>query len=101
MGIESALLAAIIGGVGTAASIASSVDSARRQKNQAKDAATAAQKQADEASKQAEMQFNRSNQNKPAAVDTAGSGLGSTMLTGAQGVDPNSLTLSKSTLLGQ
>lgn len=96
MGIE-AIIAAAVGAAGAA----SQYDASRRQKNQAKDAATAAQKQADEASKQAEMQFNRSNQNKPAAVDTAGSGLGSTMLTGAQGVDPNSLTLSKSTLLGQ
>lgn len=98
--------------VGTAASI----DGARRQKNQAKDAqeAAAAQakqaaeqaaKQAEDEAKAADQAFNRTNQRKPSAAAAGraalGGGGGSTMLTGPQGVDPNSLTLGKSTLLGQ
>lgn len=93
--------------VGTAASI----DGARRQKNQAKDAqeAAAAQakqaaeqaaKQAEDEAKAADQAFNRTNQKKPAAANALPGG-GSTMLTGPQGVDPNALTLGKSTLLGQ
>lgn len=89
--------------VGTAASI----DGARRQKNQAKDAQEAAAAQAKQAAKQAEDEakaadqaFNRTNQKKPAAANALPGG-GSTMLTGPQGVDPNALTLGKSTLLGQ
>lgn len=89
--------------VGTAASI----DGARRQKNQAEDAQEAAAAQAKQAAKQAEDEakaadqaFNRTNQKKPAAANALPGG-GSTMLTGPQGVDPNALTLGKSTLLGQ
>lgn len=104
------------------AGTAASIDGARRQKNQAQDAqeAAAAQakqaaeqaaKQAEQAAKQAEDEtkaadqaFNRTNQKKPAQKPAAANALpggGSTMLTGPKGVDPNALTLGKSTLLGQ
>ena len=89
------------------AGTAASIDGARRQKNQAKDAQEAAAAQAKQAAKQAEDEakaadqaFNRTNQKKPAAANALPGG-GSTMLTGPQGVDPNALTLGKSTLLGQ
>lgn len=100
MGLETALIASVIGT--TAAGIATSVDSARRQKNQAKDAARAAEQQAKEASRQAEMETNRSNQRRAdSSAATPGLSLGSTMLTGPQGVAGNQLHLGKSTLLGQ
>lgn len=93
--------------VASAASVASTIDGARRAKNQAKDAQEAAAAQAKQAAKQAEDEakaadqaFNRTNQKKPAAANALPGG-GSTMLTGPQGVDPNALTLGKSTLLGQ
>lgn len=100
MGLETALIASVIGT--TAAGIATSVDSARRQKNQAKDAARAAEQQAKEASRQAEMETNRANQRRAdSSAATPGLSLGSTMLTGPQGVAGNQLHLGKSTLLGQ
>ena len=101
MGLETALIASVIGT--TAAGIATSVDSARRQKNQAKDAARAAEQQAKQAEKQAEMETNRANQRTANAAASAmpNQGLGGTMLTGPQGVDPNALSLGRNTLLGQ
>ncbi len=106
MGIETALLSAIIGGVGTAAGVIGQMDSSRRAKNQAEDASREAeqqaQQQAQQASKQADQQFNRANQRRPDAMPgpAAGAG-GSTMLTGPQGIDPGALPLGKSTMLGQ
>lgn len=100
-------VAAIIGAAASVASVASAIDGGRRAKNQAKDAQEAAAAQAKQAAKQAEDEakaadqaFNRTNQKKPAAANALPGG-GSTMLTGPQGVDPNALTLGKSTLLGQ
>lgn len=65
----------------------------------------------DAASKQeqaAQREFKRQNRKQPdiaamlaANRDAAGGGVGSTMLTGASGVEPGSLSLGKSTLLGQ
>ena len=98
MGIE-AIIGAVIAGAGAA----SQADAARRQRNQANDAARAAEKQAKEASKQAEMETNRANQRtaNSAEAQRPNAGLGGTMLTGPQGVDPNALSLGRNTLLGQ
>ena len=74
--------------------------SAESSMNQAKASALKAEKQADQ-------DANRLNQKKPdtagilAAASQAGKGgVAGTMLTGPQGVDPNALSLGKSTLLG-
>lgn len=89
--------------VGTAYSIYSGERSAGAQA----DAQKQAQANADKQAAQADQEFNRANQKKPdtagmlSAAQQAGKGGASgTMLTGPQGVDPNSLTLGKSTLLG-
>ena len=98
MGIE-AIIGAVIAGAGAA----SQADAARRQRNQARDAARAAEKQAQQADKQAEMETNRANQRvaNSAEAQRPNAGLGGTMLTGPQGVDPNALSLGRNTLLGQ
>lgn len=101
MGIETALLSAIIGGVGTAAGVIGQMDSSRRAKNQAEDAGRQAEQQAQQASQQADQQFNRANQRRPDAMPGPAGAGGSTMLTGPQGIDPGALPLGKSTLLGQ
>ena len=98
MGIE-AIIGAIIAGAG----VASQADAARRQRNQSRDAARAAEQQAQQADKQAEMETNRANQRaaNSAEAQRPNAGLGGTMLTGPQGVDPNALSLGRNTLLGQ
>lgn len=83
-----------------------SIDAQRKAKNQAADAAKQAQQQADkatqEAQKQNDIMTNRSNQRRAdSSAATPGLGLGTTMLTGPQGVAGNQLQLGKSTLLGQ
>lgn len=100
MGIEAAIAAMVASSV---AGVAGQVDASRRQKNQAKDATRAAEQQAKEAEKQAEMETNRANQRTANAAASAmpNQGLGGTMLTGPQGVDPNALSLGRNTLLGQ
>ena len=67
-----------------------------------------AQSNADRQAKQAEEDMRRQNQKQPdtnallsAAQQGGKAGASGTMLTGPQGVDPNSLALGKSTLLGQ
>ena len=54
-------------------------------------------------SKPEEMEANRANQRTANAAASAmpNQGLGGTMLTGPQGVDPNALSLGRNTLLGQ
>ncbi len=104
MGLTEALIASVIGT--TVAGIATSVDSSRRQRHSADDAAKQAQQQADkatqEAQKQNDIMTNRSNQRRAdSSAATPGLGLGTTMLTGPQGVAGNQLHLGKSTLLGQ
>lgn len=101
MGIETALLSAIIGGVGTAAGVIGQMDSSRRAKNQAEDAGRQAEQQAQQAAQQADQQFNRANQRRPDAMPGPAGAGASTMLTGPQGIDPGALPLGKSTLLGQ
>lgn len=83
-----------------------SIDAQRKAKNQAADAAKQAQQQADQATQEAQKQndimTNRSNQRRAdSSAATPGLGLGTTMLTGPQGVAVNQLQLGKSTLLGQ
>ena len=101
MGIE-AIIGAVIAGA-SVAGVAGQVDASRRQRNQARDAARAAEQQAKQAEKQAEMETNRANQRTANAAASAmpNQGLGGTMLTGPQGVDPNALSLGRNTLLGQ
>lgn len=80
----------------------------QQQKNEAKDARREANANAEQAAAQADMEMNRQNKKTPnvaAATDAntsaAKSGIGSTMLTGPQGIDPTSLNLTGNTLLGQ
>ena len=103
MGIDPISLALIGSAVAGAAGVAASADASRRQRNQAKDAARAAEQQAQQASKQAEMETNRANQRVASSAEAQrpNAGLGGTMLTGPQGVDPNALSLGRNTLLGQ
>ena len=91
-----------IAGITAVVGAASQYDASRRPKNQAKDAANAAQPQAQQAEQQADMQFNRANQRRANDAGTMPGGAGnSTLLTGPGGVDPSALTLGKNTLLGQ
>lgn len=96
-------------GVGVAiaavAAAGASIYSADRQSSASK---KAARMQADTARAQMnreEQQFNRQHQNKGdmeslLAGESTGGSLGSTMLTGAQGVDKNKMNLGQSQLLG-
>jgi len=87
-----------------AVSTAYSADSSRKASNKANDAAKANalenQKQADEANNRANAKTPDSAAAMAANVLAGKAGQSGTMLTGPQGVDPTSLTLGKSTLLG-
>ena len=104
MGIAEALIAsAIVSGVGAAGSMIQG----QQQNKQAKAAAAQAQANAEKQAKVADEQMNQANQKRAdpnaaldAALQSGKSGVSSTMLTGAQGIDPNQLSLGKSTLLG-
>ena len=91
----------------SAAGIGMSAAQGADQADQAKKSMEQSQANADRTAKQADQDFNRANQRQPdtaailSAAQQAGKGGASgTMLTGAQGVDPASLTLGKNTLLG-
>lgn len=100
----------VFAGIGAAAGVAGAINA----KKQGDDAADAAKKTAAANTKAAkntlansEEATNRANARAPdvsgivsAAQQAAQGGAGSTMLTGPQGVDPNSLSLGKNTLLG-
>ena len=101
MGVETALLAATIGSA--VASVYQGKKAEKAQEN-ATNQATANAKATADAAAQAN---NKANQKQPdsgallSANLTAGqNGQISTMLTGPAGIDPNSLTLGKTTLLG-
>ena len=100
-GVVSAIsvIGAIAGGIGAI----SSIDQASTMKKSAKDAQANADKQA----KLMEQDMNRRNQKKPDIMGAlngnqtnAMAGQSGTLLTGPSGVDPGTLTLGKSTLLG-
>ena len=109
-----AVVGGILGGPGGALQGAmqgfgagSHADKAKKDEKHANSAMEQAQKNADAAAKQADEDFNRANQKRPdtnailaAAQDSVRGGTSGTMLTGAQGVDPETLKLGKTTLLG-
>lgn len=97
------IAATTIAAVGTGYNVYSGERAARMQKSAQADAA----QQARIAAEQADMAFNKANGKKPnlagifgANAAGANAGIGSTMLTGPQGVDTKSLLLGKNTLLG-
>lgn len=74
---------------------------------QGEQARKAQNKAANQARSEADQAFNRANPKKPNVAEmlygnqAAGSaGAGSTMVTGPQGIDPSTLSLGKTTLLG-
>lgn len=100
-GVEIAIVGSALLGAGAAAY-------SGKQAANAQDKATKqAEKAAAATASQAEQEFNKANAKKPdigaitsANQQAAAGGAGSTMLTGAMGVDPTSLSLGKTTLLG-
>lgn len=96
-------LSAAIAAVGALSAYQSSKQAQAQKRAQGK-AEDAAAKQEQEA----QREFRRQNRKAPdigallaANRDGAAGGVGSTMLTGAAGVDPGALSLGRSTLLGQ
>ena len=92
-----------VSAIGTLASVVSGM----KQASATKDAANQAKANADRAYEQSQQVNNRANQKSPdtmalldAAQQAGKGGAGGTMLTGAQGIDPNALGLGKNTLLG-
>lgn len=90
-----------------AVSTAYSVYSGEKQQSAQKKASAQANANAKKQAQQAEQELNRANQKSPdvgallsANQQNALSGQSGTMLTGAQGVDPNSVPLGRNTLLG-
>lgn len=105
-----AIGSAAVGAAGLGYTIASGEDAKRKQAD-ALGRQQAAQQQAVNAAqgqrKQSEMAMNRANQQQPniagimeSASAASSGGAAGTMLTGPTGVDPNSLALGKSSLLG-
>lgn len=89
---------------GTAYSIYNGEQQAKAQKKAQQQALTQANAQATAA----DQAMNKANQKRPdvtsildAAAQSGRAGVSGTMLTGAQGVDPNNMSLGRSTLLGQ
>jgi hypothetical protein len=94
---------AVIAVIGAAVSY----DSAQTQAKATKNASEQASQNARAQMSLQEQQINKANAQAPntsaimsANMQAAKAGSGSTMLTGSQGVDPNTLSLGKSTLLG-
>jgi hypothetical protein len=101
MGIETALIAATI------ASTAAAVYNGNKAASAQKDATNQATANAKATATAAEQASNKANQKKPdsgalLSANIAGgkTGQASTMLTGPAGVDPSTLQLGKTTLLG-
>lgn len=99
--------ATVVSAVAAVAGAAVSYQNGQEQKKAAEASMNQAKANALKAEKQADQDNNRINQKKPdtsailAAASQAGKGgVAGTMLTGPQGVDPNALSLGKSTLLG-
>lgn len=111
MGVETALIAsAVIAGAGTAYSIYSGEQQKKAQGealNQQRDAQRKAEESALRQESAAQQAQNKAMAKKPdtnailsAAEQASKTGVGSTMLTGSQGVDPSTLELGKKSLLG-
>lgn len=90
--------------VGTAVA---SIYSGNQQAKAQKKAMAQAQANADKQATAAEQAMNAANQKRPdtsaildAATQAGRGGVSGTMLTGAQGIDPNSLALGRNSLLG-
>lgn len=84
-----------------------SVVQGQSQAREAKKARTQAQQQAEQSAAQADQEMNRQNKKTPnvqaitdANTNAAKGGIGSTLLTGTDGIDPTALNLSKNNLLG-
>ena len=95
------IIAAVAAAVGTGYSIYSGERAAKKQSQ----AQAQAEKQAKEQALQAERDFNKANSKK---ANTAGllqaaqqGGVGSTMLTGSEGIENDQLKLGKQNLLGK
>ena len=102
-GATAAWVAAGIAAVGTAVAY----DQGQQQKKSAENASRQAQANADKQLAQADQETNRANQKRPdtsailgAAQQAGKAGASGTMLTGPTGIDPSTLQLGKSTLLG-
>lgn len=97
--------AAVIGTAATVVGTASSIYSSKRQVKATRAATQAQVEQSNKQLAQQKEQYNRANQ-KQADIGSlleanTGSDIGTTMLSGAQGIDPNQLQLQKGgTLLG-
>lgn len=94
--------------IGTVVSAAASIYTGNQQAKAQKKAMAQAQQNANQQAAAAEQAFNASNQKLPdtssildAATRAGRGGVSGTMLTGAQGVDADKLTLGRNTLLGQ
>lgn len=90
------------------AGLGATYDQGQAQAKATKKATQATTEAANKQAAQAEREFNKANAKTPnvGALDAANgtaaqSGVGSTMLTGAGGVDPTALALSQTTLLGK
>lgn len=100
-----AIGAAVIGTAATVVGTASSIYSSKRQVKATRAATQAQVEQSNKQLAQQKEQYNRANQ-KQADIGSlleanTGSDIGTTMLSGAQGIDPNQLQLQKGgTLLG-
>ena len=99
--------ATVIAAVAAVAGAGVAYQNGQDQKKAAESSMNQAKANALKQEKQADQDANRLNQKKPdtsailAAASQAGKGgVAGTMLTGSQGVDPNALSLGKSTLLG-
>lgn len=91
-----------------AAGAATSIYQGEQSRKAQKSAASQAEQNARNTALQAEEATNAANGKSPNVSslfasnrEAAGAGQGSTMLTGPAGIDPNSLTLGRNTLLGQ
>lgn len=99
-----------VGAAGVGYTIAAGEDAKRKQADalgKQERAQTQAVASAEKQSQQSQQLVNRANQKRPdvssimqAAADSSKGGAAGTMLTGPTGVDPNSLALGKSSLLG-
>lgn len=106
LGISAATWAAI-GATAAVASTYISYDSARKAQNAQNEQLQIAKENAQRQATESDQAINRANQKTPdvasilsGAQQNAKSGGGGTMLTGPAGIDPNALSLSKTTLLG-